>query len=260
MYFGKWARFSAAIASAALLALAHPAFAQSATGGAGRLAGLKLSGDKPIQIESDKLEVHQDQSLAIFSGNVNVVQGPTVMKAGIMKVYYVKSAGKNGDKASDAKADNSKADDKKAAGAPALAGSSSIDHLEVDDKVYIKSNDQVATGDQGTFDMKTISEGPHELYVEFLQNKAYFTQYKSSSADRECKPGENKCGNGLACRFGVCGAEYKGPYRVADREVWVMGDNRQQSRDSRFFGAIKKSSIIGHAFIRVWPPNRFGGI
>ena len=48
------------------------------------------------------------------------------------------------------------------------------------------------------------------------------------------------------------------PVTVEADHVWVMGDNRSQSRDSRFFGAIKKSSIIGHAFVRVWPPNRFG--
>jgi signal peptidase I len=42
--------------------------------------------------------------------------------------------------------------------------------------------------------------------------------------------------------------------------VWVMGDNRSQSRDSRFFGPIKKSSIIGHAFFRIWPPGRLGGL
>jgi signal peptidase I len=42
--------------------------------------------------------------------------------------------------------------------------------------------------------------------------------------------------------------------------VFVMGDNRAESRDSRFFGPIKKSSIIGHAFFRVWPLGRFGSI
>lgn len=42
--------------------------------------------------------------------------------------------------------------------------------------------------------------------------------------------------------------------------VFVMGDNRSQSRDSRFFGPIKKSSIIGHAYFRVWPPGRLGGL
>lgn len=34
---------------------------------------------------------------------------------------------------------------------------------------------------------------------------------------------------------------------------WVMGDNRSNSRDSRFFGAISESTIIGRAFVRVWP-------
>jgi len=37
---------------------------------------------------------------------------------------------------------------------------------------------------------------------------------------------------------------------------WVMGDNRTESRDSRSFGAIKKSEIVGRVFVRIWPPNR----
>ncbi len=39
---------------------------------------------------------------------------------------------------------------------------------------------------------------------------------------------------------------------------WVMGDNRTESRDSRSFGAIAKSSIVGRVFVRVWPLNRLG--
>ncbi|MDQ6725279.1 MAG: S26 family signal peptidase [Actinomycetota bacterium] len=34
-----------------------------------------------------------------------------------------------------------------------------------------------------------------------------------------------------------------------------MGDNRPNSRDSRFFGTIPKSLIVGRAFVRVWPLN-----
>ena len=34
---------------------------------------------------------------------------------------------------------------------------------------------------------------------------------------------------------------------------WVMGDNRPNSRDSRFYGAIHESLVIGRAFVRVWP-------
>ncbi len=37
---------------------------------------------------------------------------------------------------------------------------------------------------------------------------------------------------------------------------WVMGDNRCASEDSRAFGPIKKSAIIGRAFVRIWPLTR----
>jgi len=40
---------------------------------------------------------------------------------------------------------------------------------------------------------------------------------------------------------------------ITPDHYWVMGDNRPNSRDSRFFGTIPKSLIIGRAFVRVWP-------
>src|SRR5436305_5498108 len=47
------------------------------------------------------------------------------------------------------------------------------------------------------------------------------------------------------------------PQHIAPHHYWVMGDNRGNSKDSRFFGAIDKSLIIGRAFVRVWPVGRF---
>jgi signal peptidase I len=40
--------------------------------------------------------------------------------------------------------------------------------------------------------------------------------------------------------------------------VWVMGDNRGHSHDSRFFGPIDEDLIVGRAFIKVWPLNKIG--
>jgi signal peptidase I len=43
---------------------------------------------------------------------------------------------------------------------------------------------------------------------------------------------------------------------VPKGDVWVMGDNRCDSQDSRSFGPIKDSTVIGRAFVVVWPLSR----
>jgi signal peptidase I len=43
---------------------------------------------------------------------------------------------------------------------------------------------------------------------------------------------------------------------LGDEEYFVLGDNRNSSKDSRSFGAVNKSFIIGQVIIRGWPFNR----
>ena len=50
------------------------------------------------------------------------------------------------------------------------------------------------------------------------------------------------------------------PITLGDDEYFVMGDNRNNSKDSRSeeVGNVKRSQIIGRAWLRIWPLNKFG--
>jgi signal peptidase I len=43
-------------------------------------------------------------------------------------------------------------------------------------------------------------------------------------------------------------------------DFYMMGDNRPDSDDSRFWGPVPKAWIIGKAFFTYWPPNRIGSL
>ncbi|AYG65023.1 MULTISPECIES: LptA/OstA family protein [unclassified Rhizobium] len=124
---------------------AAEAGAQSTTSS---MPGLALSSDQPIQIESDKLEIHDQESQAVFTGNVKVVQGTTTMQAGRMTVFYKKK------QPADAKqADNPVAKAAKEQNQSLVSGDANIDHILVTDKVYLVSGTQTATAEDGSFDM-----------------------------------------------------------------------------------------------------------
>jgi signal peptidase I len=44
---------------------------------------------------------------------------------------------------------------------------------------------------------------------------------------------------------------------VASGQLFVMGDNRPQSFDSRMFGTVDEDLVVGRAFVIIWPLGSF---
>lgn len=50
------------------------------------------------------------------------------------------------------------------------------------------------------------------------------------------------------------------PYTIPAGQVWLMGDNRTNSADSRSFGSVAIETVRGRAFWTYWPMDRFGSL
>lgn len=120
------ARLMTIALAALVLSAPIPALSQATSS---QMEGLKLSNDKPIQIESDQLEIKEQEKVAVFQGNVSVIQGTTSLKSGHMVVHY-KSGGKS-----------------------MTAGNTDIERIELSGGVLLNSGTQQATGDTGSFEM-----------------------------------------------------------------------------------------------------------
>lgn len=68
---------------------------------------------------------------------------------------------------------------------------------------------------------------------------------------RQREPFAQPCGGGDGC-------DLPKPITIPAKHYFMMGDNRGESDDSRFWGPVPRDWIIGNAFGTYWPPKRIG--
>jgi len=90
------------------------------------------------------------------------------------------------------------------------------------------------------------------IFVEYLEDKAYLVFIDRVIAhelgDGDCRT-DRDCRQGQVCQDALC-VDQQGPYRVAPNELWVLGDNRLNSYDSRSWfggkgGGVPTSLVVG---------------
>jgi len=108
----------------------------------------------------------------------------------------------------------------------------------------------VGKEDSGTNFIKRVVAGPgDEMYIS--DGHVYRKAKGTSSFVREKDSYIRECGVNSQCT-------YSKPIKIPAGHWFMMGDNRGESDDSRFWGPVPASWIIGQAFFTYWPPGRIG--
>jgi signal peptidase I len=98
--------------------------------------------------------------------------------------------------------------------------------------------------------IKRVVAGPGEwIYVK--EGDAYTSMHQHGPFKHEPDSYAAPCGASPECNFPT-------PIRVPAGHWFMMGDNRGESDDSRFWGPIPTAWIVGVAFATYWPPDRIG--
>jgi signal peptidase I len=108
----------------------------------------------------------------------------------------------------------------------------------------------IPTEESSTNFIKRVVAAPgDEIYIK--EGHVYRRAAGTTQFVREHDPYIRECGASAECNFPT-------PIRIPAGHWFMMGDNRGESDDSRFWGPVPTSWIVGEAFATYWPPDRIG--
>jgi signal peptidase I len=100
--------------------------------------------------------------------------------------------------------------------------------------------------------IKRVVAGPgDEIYVK--EGHVYRKARGTSTFVREKDSYIRGCDGAAEC-------EFPRPIKIPPGHWFMMGDNRGESDDSRFWGPVPTGWVIGGAFATYWPPGRIGSL
>jgi signal peptidase I len=100
-----------------------------------------------------------------------------------------------------------------------------------------------------TYVKRIVAGSGDEIYIK--EGHVYRRAAGQSSFVREHDPYIKACGTSDECNFTK-------PIKIPLGHWFMMGDNRGESDDSRFWGPVPTGWIIGGAIATYWPPDRIG--
>ena len=104
--------------------------------------------------------------------------------------------------------------------------------------------------DSGVNFIKRVVAGPgDEIYIK--EGHVYRKPAGKSTFAREQDSYIRECGASPECNFPI-------PIKIPAGHWFMMGDNRGESDDSRFWGPVPTGWVIGQAIATYWPPDRIG--
>ena len=92
--------------------------------------------------------------------------------------------------------------------------------------------------------IKRVVAGPGDT-IAIINGHAY------RNGVREKDSYTRQCGDSSLCNFPK-------PIKIPPGDYFMMGDNRGESDDSRYWGPVPDKWVIGVAFFTYWPPDRLG--